>query len=67
MGDAVHRIVNAPSLAAQRAAWEDAWFVRFCLTAPAWLVEGVTRILSALAFNRLVMWCVPCLLAAPDA
>lgn len=56
MGGAMDRLANASSLAQQRAAWDSAWFVRFCSQSPAWLVDGATRILALLAFNRFVMW-----------
>jgi hypothetical protein len=56
MGEAMDRLANAPSLTQQRAAWDSAWFVRFCSQSPAWIVDGATRILSLLAFNRFVMW-----------
>jgi hypothetical protein len=57
MGGAMHALAEAPTLAAQRAAWDGAWFVRFCHTAPAWLVDTATRCLAVLFFNRFVMWC----------
>ena len=57
MGEAMDRLAHAPTLAAQRAAWESAWFISFCLRAPAWLVDAATRLLALLAFNRFVLWC----------
>jgi hypothetical protein len=59
MGEAMDRLAHAPTLAAQRAAWESAWFISFCLRAPAWLVDAATRLLALLAFNRFVLWCGP--------
>jgi hypothetical protein len=46
---------------AQRNAWDESWFVNFCKTGPVWLVDGFTKLLAALAFNRFVLWCVPTL------
>ena len=57
MGGAMRALGEAPTLAAQRAAWDGAWFVRFCHQAPAWLVDFVTRCIAILCFNRFVMWC----------
>ncbi len=59
MGEAMDRLAHAPTLSAQRAAWESAWFISFCLRAPAWLVDAATRLLALLAFNRFVLWCGP--------
>jgi hypothetical protein len=44
---------------AQRNAWDESWFVNFCKTGPVWLVDGFTKLLAGLAFNRFVLWCVP--------
>ncbi|EIE24752.1 diacylglyceryl-N,N,N-trimethylhomoserine synthesis protein [Coccomyxa subellipsoidea C-169] len=63
MGGAMERLANAPTLAQQRAAWDSAWFVRFCSNAPAWIVDVSTRLIALLCFNRFVMWFgagVPC-------
>lgn len=57
MGEAMDRLAHARTLSAQRAAWESAWFISFCLRAPAWLVDAATRLLALLAFNRFVLWC----------
>ncbi len=56
MGGAMERLANAPTLAQQRAAWDSAWFVRFCSSAPNWIVDVSTRAIALLCFNRFVMW-----------
>lgn len=56
MGGAMERLANAPTLAQQRAAWDSAWFVRFCSSAPSWIVDAATRVIAILCFNRFVMW-----------
>ena len=59
----MRRLVEAPSLEAQVAAWEGLWVVRFLIHAPAWLTAVVVRIATALFFNRVTLWFgagIPC-------
>jgi hypothetical protein len=56
LGSALERTANAPTLAQQRAAWDDIYIVKFCLQFPAWLVDFITRFFAILCFNRFVMW-----------
>ncbi|CAL5226880.1 g9753 [Coccomyxa viridis] len=63
LGGALEKIANAPTLAQQRAAWDDVYIVKFCLQSPVWLVDFITRFFAILCFNRFVMWFgagVPC-------
>lgn len=40
----------------QRTAWEESWLVNFCRSGPIWLVDGFTKVLASLFFNRFVLW-----------
>lgn len=56
LGGALEKLANAPTLAQQRAAWDDIYIVKFCLQSPVWLVDFITRFFAILCFNRFVMW-----------
>ena len=56
MGGNMRRLVYAPTMKEQVAAWESAWFIRFLRNGPALLVTAFIKLLSLIFFNRVVLW-----------
>ncbi len=49
-------MAEAPTLAAQRAAWEALWVVRLLRSVPAWALSIIADCTALLFFNRLTLW-----------
>lgn len=56
MGRQWDALAAAPTLEAQRAAWEALWLVRALRTVPAWLAPLLANAAQLLCFNRLALW-----------
>ncbi len=61
LGAAVRRLVQAPTLQQQRAAWEAAWPVALLRRGPPWLARALSALASLLFFNRVMLWRAPLL------
>jgi hypothetical protein len=51
-------VAEAPTLEAQRAAWEALWVVRLLRAVPAWALSIIADFAALLFFNRLTLWWV---------
>lgn len=56
MGRQWQAVATAPSLEAQRAAWERLWVVRLLRSVPAWLLSLIADFVALLFFNRFILW-----------
>ncbi len=56
MGRGWAAVAEAPTLAAQRAAWEALWVVRLLRSVPAWALSIIADCTALLFFNRLTLW-----------
>jgi hypothetical protein len=55
-GGTVRRCINAPTLEAQRKAYEECMLIRFIMHGPRALVWLFCKVMSFLMFNRIVLW-----------
>lgn len=56
MGRQWDAVAEAPTLEAQRAAWEALWLVRLLRAVPTWLAPLLADVAQLLFFNRLTLW-----------
>jgi hypothetical protein len=56
MGRQWAAVAEAPTLEAQRQAWEALWVVRLLRAVPAWALSLIADFAAVLFFNRATLW-----------